>query len=484
MHWGNKLPQIEELFNRLCCMLTVTPSGSEASSDEETNNECSVCKKHKSSLIQFSNLSEEIISFIYESCPDLNKFPNNSFICKKDLLRFQLLIKGRRNNPTDQQRKQYEQLKELYKRSHQDFCEYCQTSLLLSSNDPENDGITAEVTEIKEYQEHRHLSSKDGIVITQSRDFVRFALRCKHRLTNKKPTICCCLCTVCHRVIHRKFMASKEGKYFTPSVKGNMNQKSSMKCLLPNCSNQVERQMHANIDTLFSVFKFHSEESCVSLCSTHRNEYRNVIFRDDRCIFCTKLLKYDSKSSKMTPAENMKKKFRDTIENKNLEVETPENFVTKQYVIHRSCWKTMQKKVREEPGNTSDKMPVGTVPSKSKKRRLSFGHDQSTTVLQEDDVPEEACDISIEDDIEENQIIVTEVEETVYTKSEIKEKADINSVRYIEEYLGQHKFMTRRQIIEYWNDQSQTLAFMNGYQPHEIQQIRGDFISMLCLDIW
>ena len=478
-----KLTGVKKIITSICCMLAATPSGSDASSDEEAENECEICHKCKADMVSISNLSEELACFIIENSPNVERFKSDSFICKKDFQKFQFLIKGKKIEPKSAKRmEQQEQLKEHYRRIHKDTCGYCQISLILDKP-TESDNVApdnVEVPELKEYKEHRHLSGKNGVVTTQRADFVQFALRCKHRLSNKNPTICCCLCSLCHRLIHRKFKAAKEGRYYTPRVV--RQERNKYKCTLPDCEAPAEQNVNVNIDTFFSLFQHHCEEEGVPLCSSHRNEYRNTVFRDDRCIFCTKLLKYVKTNAKITPANSQKQKFSDSVKEKNLQVETPDDFETNKYVMHRTCWKAMQKKVKNVPANpheTPNKLQVACEASEHKRRRLSFGANQvefedEHIVEEADDIPPES--IEAHDEVE-CDIVEIEADKIKFNKSEIREIADRETVDFIVEYLSQNNFMTRNMIIDFWNDCNQSLAFKSGIQAYEVSNLRGNFID-------
>ena len=442
----------------MCCILLESESETdEDDASEETEKNCIVCNRYHRHMIPVKDLSQDKIQQLMLHTDRPISSLDKEKICRQDagMLEFMdinLETSVFCENPN---------------RTHRQNCVTCGESLYTCTEDTTLDsetGLLLDNSSICEPISHHHLASS-GYVPAAKKAFVLYALRCKFKKTNNRLQLTSCYCRKCHRVLRRKFEYAQKGEYYTP-VKYKWQAEKAEECIITGCILKSYKHMAVVPDLMQVLFELETETT-VSLCKNHRRMYTRELFASTRCMLCTKLLRKSSKDKKIQPSKTAKEEFTENLINCSLEVELPEDFLTAQYTVHKTCWRGMKLKVERDKAKTP------------KRRKLYFedmeNKDNSNAKETYCEFDDSAFDeelmstlvVSNEDDLEE-------VTEKTLSKEEMMEEADIQTINFIQSELKKNGITTRKEITDVWNENLMTIAFQQGEEVIHIPKLRGD----------
>ena len=439
---------------------------------------CYLFKKEKID-VSIEGWSPNLITYLLDRLEiDEDTDLQNMSICQSDLIVCQLKMDSKFGLMQNT----------VMNRKHSDFCDFCGESIVLTKGamdasfvDPET-GIL-EDCEVKEFMVHKHFGTTEGYVADKSLSFVKFALNCYHRKTMRRLSLNSCICKACYIILLRKYEASKKDKYYTPHKKGG---KKETKCFLPFCENMMAR----NVSVLKEIFKTVFVIECgtsAPLCHAHRLAYANKLKENEHCPLCAKLLKYGRRCEKSKPTQERKTTLLCMIKTNNLNnmaALIPEDFESHEYEVHKKCIRKLERDVErsmpksETPSNSS---PTKEKMSQKKKRRLfdeiEMGDQSQINESMEQDLTEEInSDYSMQS-LEESVVIIPEEEEEndfKRSKQSIMLEIDSRIVDFLLTYLKNNSFITRKQLLEKYENYLRTECILNNISTLGETTMRGD----------
>ena len=492
-------------------------------SDEYDGNKCECCHFRKIDTKPVSNLSQELISKIEEalSC----KLNENQMICETCIAKYTLVVIP------------FKSKSEVPCRLHKDQCGYCGGTLLISKSergtevdDDSGDGDAGpsgaqdvgatklSVDESREYQYHRHLT-RNGCVPHDLISFVKFALRCYHRVHRRRLTLDSCLHNACNVILWKKYEASKKGDYYTPSKRKSATFVRPV-CIVKSCdvvsvcSSEI---IPRAFDALFASNR--NEMTKVPMCNVHRLEYRRSLESKSFCVLCNDDLRRASQKDKQFPSKDVKIQLIEDNENFEFGYEVPDNFSDNDYELHRKCLKKFREKVRrakreaesetetqlpkkrrlfkpEETGPSWQAGPSGQAGSSgqagpSGQVTIQIGDHEAGPSFQQDietgSVPSghSSPTAATEDPSSLDDYVVVEPEiESQMSKTAIKDLVDDITVDFIQEELSKKCFITRKEVVNFWNDNLKTYGFQHNYSHMEMPTIRPSRVQKRIQEAW
>ena len=193
------------------------PFANEFESDKESDTEsdvdveecdnppCTICYRQSKSCKLLNALPEQVQTHLILTY-QVN-LVENGVLCEPCLIKFQNIAKLQKI-PDNEKVKSRSKIELESGGTHSECCSYCNNTLLLP-NISENEDVTMEEDggNKPSFINHKHLSFQ-GCVSEKTSGFVKFALRCKHRDSRRRPTLSSCLCQSCYRILYRKYEMS------------------------------------------------------------------------------------------------------------------------------------------------------------------------------------------------------------------------------------------------------------------------------------
>lgn len=480
------------LFILSCCILTVDTSTDSSQDDQDASEECKLCKTKKPNLQRVKDLSPELVAKIQSNNPPELELSSDDQICQTDIARFNLMKDLSDNTRSDN-----------HGRWHDAHCGLCENSLLLDGAETstlvsETEGLQ-DISMMAEFKLHRHFTNKDGLIPPDKEGFARYARRIE---TKKKKSILLgsCFCKKCFLLLERKYNYAEKGIYYTPKVRKKKVPAEQSQCVVKDCNNEAIKSMEVVPSFFESLFNIETQCSeTVPTCVIHYNKYRNAAFGNYRCFICTQFLRKAHSAKKFKPNKDLRQKLVAQIDEKALNVEVPDDFQESNLEVHKNCWNRLSKRIqRAEPRimDTPKKRPNEDnveVGQRGKRVRLSFAdYERNMGPSSSTNIPDES-----EDEIEEEDLSDVDLDETEkfvecdidpeqrrLNVQEIINQADEDIVAYINEHLQENMFITRKEVVERWNNIIRTLAFQENYDPITLPSLKAMVIQERIMNKW